>query len=69
MGILITALQCAGLNSLVTTPMNCGPALRTLLKRQANEKLMVLLPVGYAADDCLVPDLQRKPIDEILVKY
>lgn len=68
-GILLCALQAAGLNSLVTTPLNCGPALRNLLGRPVNEKLLVLLPVGYAADECTVPDLQRKPVDDILVKY
>lgn len=68
-GILLCALQCAGLNSLITTPLNCGPTLSRLLNRPKNEKLLVLLPVGYAADDCTVPDLTRKPIDEVLVKY
>lgn len=68
-GILLCALQCAGLNSLVTTPLNCGPALSRLLNRPKNEKLLVLLPVGYAAEDCTVPDLNRKSIDEVLVKY
>lgn len=68
-GILLTALQSAGLSSLVTTPLNCGPALRNLLQRPASEKLLVLMPVGYAADDCVVPDLQRKPIERIMVKY
>lgn len=68
-GILLSAIQCAGLSSLITTPLNCGPALRQLLNRPINEKLQVLLPVGYAADDCLVPDLKRKEIDDILIKY
>ncbi|KAL1388294.1 hypothetical protein pipiens_003231 [Culex pipiens pipiens] len=68
-GILLCALQAAGLNSLVTTPLNCGPALRNLLGRPVNEKLLVLLPVGYPADDCKVPDLKRKPVEEIIVKY
>lgn len=68
-GILLCALQAAGLNSLVTTPLNCGPALRTLLNRPDNEKLLLLLPVGYAAEDCMVPDLQRKDLSEIMIKY
>lgn len=53
----------------VTTPLNCGPALKQLLRRPANEKLHVLLPVGYTTDDCKVPDLHRKSLDEIIVKY
>jgi hypothetical protein len=28
----------------------------------------VLIPVGYPADGCTVPDLERKPLDEILVR-
>ncbi|KAL7732670.1 hypothetical protein ACLKA6_013590 [Drosophila palustris] len=68
-GFLLCALQAAGLCSLVTTPLNCGPALRRLLDRPANEKLLILLAVGYAAKDCQVPDLQRKSLQDILVKY
>ncbi|XP_013115054.2 iodotyrosine deiodinase [Stomoxys calcitrans] len=68
-GILLCALQAAGLNSLVTTPLNCGPALRVLLNRPANEKLLVLLPIGYAAEACKIPDIQRKPLKDILVRF
>jgi len=68
-GILLSAFQCTGLSSLVTTPLNCGPALSQLLERPKNEKLMVLLPVGYPAEDCTVPDLTRKPLDQVLFKY
>ncbi|KAH8342418.1 hypothetical protein KR059_006290, partial [Drosophila kikkawai] len=68
-GILLCALQAAGLSSLVTTPLNCGPALRSLLNRPVNEKLLILLPVGYAAEGCQVPDLERKHLSEILVKF
>ncbi|XP_017101251.2 iodotyrosine deiodinase [Drosophila bipectinata] len=68
-GILLCALQAAGLASLVTTPLNCGPALRTLLQRPVNEKLLILLAVGYPSEDCKVPDLQRKQLSDIMVKY
>lgn len=68
-GILLSAIQAAGLSSLITTPLNCGPALRSLLNRPVNEKLLVLLPIGYPADDCKVPDLSRKHLSEIMVKY
>lgn len=68
-GILLCSLQAAGLSSLVTTPLNCGPSLRRLLNRPNNEKLLVLLPVGYPADDCRIPDLQRKHLDQILITY
>lgn len=68
-GILLCAIQSAGLNSLISTPLNSGPALRQLLNRPVIEKLLVLLPVGYAADDCKVPNLKRKPVDEFLVTF
>ena len=32
-----------------STPLNCGPALRRLLHRPENEKLVMLLPVGFPA--------------------
>ncbi|XP_034235380.1 iodotyrosine deiodinase 1 isoform X2 [Thrips palmi] len=67
-GILITAIHNAGLVTLTSTPLNCGPALRALLGRPANEKLTLLLPVGYPADDAQVPDLKRKPLEDILVR-
>ncbi|XP_020842430.1 iodotyrosine deiodinase 1 [Phascolarctos cinereus] len=66
-GILLAALQNAGLVTVTTTPLNCGPRLRTLLDRPANEKLLVLLPVGYPRKDATVPNLKRKPLEEIMV--
>jgi len=66
-GLLLAAIQNAGLVTLTSTPMNAGPHLRQMLNRGSNEKLYLLLPVGYAADDCVVPDLKRKPLDEIMV--
>ncbi|XP_029168779.1 iodotyrosine deiodinase 1-like [Nylanderia fulva] len=67
-GILITAIQYAGLVTLTSTPLNCGPAIRSFLQRPPNEKLVLLLPVGYPAKDATVPDLQRKPLSEILIE-
>ncbi|AWP19907.1 putative iodotyrosine dehalogenase 1 isoform 4 [Scophthalmus maximus] len=66
-GILLAALQNAGLVTVTSTPLNCGAGLRQLLKRPANEKLLMLLPVGYPASDATVPDFKRKPLDEIMV--
>lgn len=65
-GILLCALQSAGLSSAMTRPLNCGAALRNLLNRPPNEKLLFLVPVGYPAESCEVPDLQRKPVEEIM---
>jgi iodotyrosine deiodinase len=61
-------LQYAGLVSLTSTPLNCGPALRTLVGRPSYEKLTLLLPVGYPAAYATVPDLKRKPLEDILVE-
>ncbi|XP_034525182.1 iodotyrosine deiodinase 1 [Ailuropoda melanoleuca] len=66
-GILLAALHNAGLVTVTTTPLNCGPRLRVLLGRPANEKLLMLLPVGYPSEEATVPDLTRKPLDQIMV--
>lgn len=66
-GIMLAALQNVGLVTVTSTPLNCGPQLRLLLKRPANEKLLMLLPVGYPAADATVPDLKRKPLNDIMV--
>jgi hypothetical protein len=28
----------------------------------------MIIPVGYPAEDCEVPDIGRKPLDEVLVR-
>ncbi|XP_011298386.1 iodotyrosine dehalogenase 1 [Fopius arisanus] len=68
-GVLLTAIQYAGLVTLTSTPLNCGPALRCLLGRPPLEKLCLLLPVGYPAIDATVPNLHRKPLADILVEF
>ena len=40
---------------------------RALLGRPANEKLLMLLPVGHAADTATVPDIARKQLGDIMV--
>ncbi|XP_048841680.1 iodotyrosine deiodinase 1 [Brienomyrus brachyistius] len=66
-GILLAALQNAGLVTVTTTPLNCGPQLRQLLQRPLNEKLLMLLPAGFPSKDATVPQLSRKPLDDIMV--
>ncbi|KAM6954038.1 iodotyrosine deiodinase [Aplochiton taeniatus] len=68
-GLLLAALQNAGLVTLTSTPLNCGPQLRVLLARPANEKLLMLLPVGYPASDATVPELTRKSLEDIMVSH
>ncbi|XP_033113753.1 iodotyrosine deiodinase 1-like [Anneissia japonica] len=52
-GLLLAALQYAGLVSLTSTPMNAGPNLRQLLGRPVNEKAILLLPVGFPSADAI----------------
>ena len=66
-GLLITAVQNAGLVTLTSTPLNAGIQLRDLLNRPANEKVVILCPVGYPSKECMVPNLKRKPLDDIMV--
>ena len=61
-GMLISAIHNAGLVSLTHTPSPMG-FLNELLERPVNEKAFLLLVVGYPADDAVVPEISRKPLD------
>ena len=63
-GFLITAIHQAGLVTLTHTPSPMK-FLEAALGRPQNEKAFLLLPVGYPAKDCKVPDLKRKTLAEI----
>lgn len=65
-GLLIAALHHAGLATLTHTPSPMG-FLQKVLDRPAHERPMLLLPVGYPAEGCRVPDLKRKRLEEISV--
>lgn len=65
-GLLLAAAHHAGLATLTHTPSPMQ-FLNTLLGRPLHERAFVVIPVGYAADDCVVPKLQRKAIEEIMV--
>ena len=39
--------------------------LRELLGRPDHEHAMLLMPVGYPADDAHVPNLERKSLEEV----
>ena len=67
-GFLLTAIHNAGLVALTHTPSPMN-FLSKLLGRPENERPYLLIPVGYAADECWVPSLQRKELDEIVVWY
>jgi len=64
-GLLIAALHEAGLATLTHTPSPMG-FLNTLLDRPSTERPFLLLVAGYPADGAQVPDITRKPLDEIV---
>jgi iodotyrosine deiodinase len=64
-GMFITALHVMGLATLTHTPSPMA-FLTKLLGRPANERPFVLFPIGYPEPGCLVPDLARKPIEEVM---
>lgn len=67
-GFLLSAIHNAGLVALTHTPSPMG-FLQKILNRPENEKPFLLIPVGYPADDCEVPELTRKGIGEMSVFF
>ena len=65
-GMFLTAVHSVGLVALTHTPSPMG-FLKTILKRPENETACLLIPVGYPATHAEVPDLRRKPLEEVLV--
>ena len=65
-GFLLAALNAAGLATLTHTPSPMG-FLRDILGRPKNEKPFLLIPVGYPAEGCVVPDISRKALGDVLV--
>ena len=65
-GFLLAALNACGLATLTHTPSPMG-FLREILERPRNEKPYLLIPVGYPARNCMVPDITKKPLDEIIL--
>ena len=66
-GFLLAALHNAGLATLTHTPSPMN-FLGEILERPANEKAYLLIPVGYPDDDAKVPEITKKPFDEISTK-
>jgi iodotyrosine deiodinase len=67
-GFLISAIHNAGLVSLTHTPSPMN-FLQKVLNRPENERAFLLLPVGYPDDNVTVPELSRKGLEDIMVKY
>lgn len=65
-GLLLAAARTAGLATLTHTPSPMrflGP----LLGRAEYERPYVLIPLGYPTTDCVVPDIERKTLDQIMI--
>jgi nitroreductase len=63
-GFLIAALHNAGLATLTHTPSPMG-FLNSILGRPSNERPFLILVVGYPSEHAQVPNLAKKPIEEI----
>jgi iodotyrosine deiodinase len=67
-GFLLAALHTAGLATLTHAPSPMG-FLREILERPENERPFLLIPVGYPAEGAVVPELEKKSLDDIAVRF
>jgi nitroreductase len=67
-GFLLAAIHNAGLVALTHTPSPMN-FISKILNRPENEKPFFLIPVGYPADECWVPDIKRKELEDVSVFY
>ena len=65
-GMLLTAAHMSGLVTLTHTPSPMK-FLTSILNRPEYERPFLVIPMGYPAEDCVVPKLSRKPLDQIMV--
>jgi iodotyrosine deiodinase len=63
--MLLAGLHNMGLATLTHTPSPMR-FIQEILGCPKNEVPFVLIPVGYPASDARVPDIARKPLDEIM---
>jgi nitroreductase len=64
-GMFLMACHQIGLATLTHTPSPMK-FLRDILQRPVNEKPFLLIPVGYPAGDCMVPDIRKKSLERAL---
>ena len=67
-GILLTALHDIGLVALTHTPSPMK-FLAEILEGPENERAYLNIPFGFPSENCEVPNLNRKDINDILIKY
>ncbi|WP_026313992.1 nitroreductase family protein [Actinomadura flavalba] len=66
-GLLLAALHQAGLATLTHTPSPMR-FLNEVCERPREERAYVVIPVGYPAEGATVPDITRKPHDDVIVR-
>lgn len=64
-GLLLAAVHECGLVALTHTPSPMGFLNEILGRPVDSERPFLLLVVGYPAADCVVPDIERKPLTEV----
>lgn len=67
-GMLLAAIHHCGLAALTHTPSPMN-FLTEILQRPANERPFLLIPVGKIPQNSMVPDIGRKPLNEISKFY
>ena len=67
-GFLIASLHELGISTLTYTPGTMS-FLNRILGRPKNERPFLILVTGYADDSAQVPDIRRKPLEEIAVSF
>jgi len=69
-GLLLAALHNANLCTLTSTPLGAEKDIAHILERPKNEKVFLLMPVGYPSHNATVPyrtaETWRKPREQIL---
>lgn len=63
-GFLISALHQAGVATLTHTPSPMK-FLNTILERPSDERPFMILVAGFPAQNCQVPSIEKKPLDQI----
>lgn len=64
-GMFLAALHNANLTTLTSTPMGAEAKIRKALGRPDSEKVFLLLPVGWPAEDATVPNRARNGRKEV----
>lgn len=67
-GVLLTAIHQAGLVALTHTPSPMN-FLTKVLNRPENERPFLLIPVGFPSENAKVPNIHRKKLNEVMIKY